>query len=230
MDEHTGERGEQGSSEDDSLAKNVYAGDFLHGKFHGVGQYVNRLLGTSYTGHWQNDAMEGVGLFEWPDRRHAGNYADSTFEGPGIYDYYESGDSYRGEFRDGLKKGKGVYFWSYGNVYSGEFSDNVKQGLGVWSARDGRSYAGEIHDDEFHGIGVYAFADSTRTFAGQYTHNERNGLGCFNYSTATRFCGQWKAGVEDGYGIMYNNSLELDSALEEREHVQNDRRGQRSRS
>jgi hypothetical protein len=103
----------------------TYTGQFLDGKYHGLGVYV-WPSGKKFVGRWSNGVKNGHGLYSWPN-----------------------GKKYDGEYKIGLKDGYGRMTWPDGTNYCGKFRRNKRSGRGVQTGPDGKvMHCGEWKDDE----------------------------------------------------------------------------------
>eukprot|EP00037_Helgoeca_nana_P009754 m.85551 g.85551 ORF g.85551 m.85551 type:complete len:417 (-) comp19786_c0_seq1:243-1493(-) len=106
----------------------VYTGDFLDEKRHGLGKYVE-TTGNCYVGRYVLDQMETA----------AGETAVCT---------YANGNVYEGEFQQSERHGNGRYTLADGDCYEGSWAHNRKHGHGVYTAAStGVVQVGEWHEN-----------------------------------------------------------------------------------
>uniref|UniRef100_A0A3B1IFF6 MORN repeat containing 2 n=1 Tax=Astyanax mexicanus TaxID=7994 RepID=A0A3B1IFF6_ASTMX len=77
--------------------------------------------GTTYSGEWSNDKMNGRGTLSHP-----------------------SGAVYEGQFRENMYHGRGTYSFPDGTTYSGNFNNNF-EGEGEFTDAEGHVWAGSFH-------------------------------------------------------------------------------------
>lgn len=98
--------------------RDIYAGEFRHGKRHGKGKYIY-ATGEIYDGDWHKGTRHGKGVFAYPDGTlYEGDFADGNWNGHGRL-LYSNGDIYEGEFKDNRFEGKGRYTWASGSWSQG---------------------------------------------------------------------------------------------------------------
>ena len=95
---------------------------------HGSGVYFH--LGSTYTGQWSHDAMEGAGQLTFP-----------------------SGACYQGHFHANRYEGQGSYRWPDGAHYEGEWREGHMHGQGMLTLPSGQSWQGQFAHDNFHNEG-----------------------------------------------------------------------------
>jgi hypothetical protein len=109
----------------------TYEGQFLDGKKHGRGRYVE-ACGNIYEGPYLHDKMHG-------------EHGTCT---------YANGNVYSGSFEQNKRHGAGRYVLASGDVYDGEWVDNKKHGTGTLTSASGEVYAGEWALNQKHGRGT----------------------------------------------------------------------------
>jgi hypothetical protein len=80
----------------------------------------------SYEGNWEDDRMEGVGAYLYPD-----------------------GSIYEGEWRNNQQHGRGVFHFSNGTRYEGEWKNHLMDGSGWFRDHLGREWKGEFRAGVF---------------------------------------------------------------------------------
>lgn len=103
----------------------TYTGETDFGYLVGEGTF-EFISGTTYTGHWNNNEMNGLGVLNIPN------------EG-----------SYTGEFIDSQKSGQGVFNWADGAIYDGTWENDQMDGLGTYNSPDGVTYTGTFKENIF---------------------------------------------------------------------------------
>ena len=127
-----------------------YVGEFLNGKYHGLGIYTwsdNAI----YKGEFKNGLREGMGVFDVPNGiRFEGEFKDdSVFIG--ILQYADRQATYTGKFINLRLNGQGKYGSASGEKYVGEFLNGQRHGEGVFTYANGIKYTGGFKDGKFHG-------------------------------------------------------------------------------
>jgi hypothetical protein len=70
----------------------MYQGDFVEGKFHGMGKYYFAESGKIYVGEFFENNMHGKGKLSWADTSYyEGDFNNGKMEGYGVR-VYENGD------------------------------------------------------------------------------------------------------------------------------------------
>jgi hypothetical protein len=118
----------------------IYEGDFLNGRFHGLGVLWNKLSS-------EQTELSKPFMFtreELPFENEIENDAvitdikpEVTLDGNGV-----TWKRYEGTFRDGLREGNGYLHFSNGSVYFGEFSDDQATGHGALHDSQGQHTVG----------------------------------------------------------------------------------------
>ena len=127
-----------------------YAGEWFKGYRQGYGQLTSKD-GTTYTGEWDRNKVHGSGSFKWPD-----------------------GSSYTGEAFEGTRQGKGCYISGKHDVYVGDFRKNQLEGIGVFAYHDGSRFEGGFRRNQRHGLGTFTDILGVR-YLGNYVDNQRHG-------------------------------------------------------
>ncbi len=127
---------------------------------------------------------------------------------------YENGNVYEGEWKDGKRHGKGEIILVNGGSYEGEWKDDKRNGQGKMLYKDGSSYEGEWKDDKLEGFGTVIWANG-RKYVGNLINGQKHGKGTtYNEDGTIDYEGEYKNGKNDGYGISYVNTKELEIKYE----------------
>lgn len=194
-----------------------FQGELLEKRKQGYGFQVWPIppLGTGdrYWGTWDDDEMDGVGVFAWFEGDiYIGQIRRNVIHGFGTYVYsYEeqwSGDKYSGEYRDGKKYGYGVYEYDDGGIYCGGFMNNRFHGMGMFVWPNNDKYQGQYSNDEMKGSGVLLYAKTQNRYEGEFCKNQVNGFGTLTSPDGSRFRGRFVSGTKQGCGV--HNSAEGD--------------------
>ena len=133
-------------------SREVYQGQFLNGKKHGIGRYFYKN-GDIYEGYWEDDMRSGYGFIKYfngdwyegmfvKDIRHGigiyfeqkgfeyylGEWKEDNKEG--LASIYNQNWYYEGTVKNGIKVGYGNFFYE-NNIYGGEFKNNMWDGYGM---------------------------------------------------------------------------------------------------
>lgn len=92
-----------------------YEGEFLQGRYHGQGIFVDGLTGRKYVGSWVQGQKEGWGNESWP----------------------QSGESYEGSYRCGRRNGFGRFTMGDGSHYVGGWMNGERAGCGIHLSSNG---------------------------------------------------------------------------------------------
>ena len=106
----------------------MYRGEHVEGKKHGKGKYVWED-GSSYEGDFNNDVVEGRGVFKDAEGVYTGQFLDNMQHGEGKL-VGEGGITYEGQFFETLKHGEGTMTWPDGLQYVGQWKNGVQHGTG----------------------------------------------------------------------------------------------------
>lgn len=68
--------------------------------------------------------------------------------------------------------------------------------------QDGKVYKGEFRDNQFSGNGTLTWPDKKTVYVGEFKNGKRDGKGKINFADGKVYEGSWKAGLEDGPGIL----------------------------
>ncbi|KAJ4462138.1 putative radial spoke head 1 [Paratrimastix pyriformis] len=144
--------------------KDVYIGEYEHGKRQGKGKYFykadpNKI--AKYDGEWVDFKKCGEGVMHFPDgSMYKGHFQDGKRHGHGVYTY-PNGDTFEGEFFNGMKHGSGRYEYKQSHcVVEGVWvQNNIVRG--VLRHPDGvTSYRGQFERGRPNNDGMYVFKDN----------------------------------------------------------------------
>ncbi|TYZ64636.1 hypothetical protein PybrP1_000403 [[Pythium] brassicae (nom. inval.)] len=150
-----------------------YTGEWLHGKFHGMGTALY-YDGSEYSGGFQDGKRHGTGTLSlasgdrydgqwWKGYRHgegslysakSGDTREGTWqkdtEADGVwFIVFQNGDKYTGACRRGRAWGDGVCKYANQSSYSGSWVDGLREGYGVCVSADGAILEGEWKNSVF---------------------------------------------------------------------------------
>lgn len=191
-----------------------YEGDFLRGKRHGFGVYVEFVTKNQYEGDWELDERHGKGVLSSKSSGYIydGEWSHDLRCGHG-HSSLKNVESYTGEWLDNFFHGMGVYTNADGDVYNGEWYRGVKHGAGkLLVARRHRDeefegvkqYTGEFASGKFHGIGACEYMDGTE-YSGGFQDGKRHGSGVLVRPSGDKYDGQWWKGFRHGEGSAYSS-------------------------
>ena len=85
----------------------IYQGDWLDGKAHGNGVFVNKGAASMYEGQWEQDKQHGQGVETWNEGRNIynGGWVEGQMTGWARYEW--DGNVYEGDFVNAKFHGKG---------------------------------------------------------------------------------------------------------------------------
>lgn len=181
-----------------SLETGDYTGETDFGFFDGEGKYRFNS-GTTYSGDWSNNEIEGVGVLKNPSEgQYKGEFKSSQKHGQGTYTW-EDGTVYKGQWSHDQMSGKGKYTDATGFLCDGTFKENrFEDGHCTFDNSTGKydlTYsAGEIRKAEI------IFTDGT-TYSGTLTPKSEEGSGVVQYKDGDQYEGEVKSGKRNGTGI-----------------------------
>ena len=92
-------------------------------KRHGQGVYINGP--ESYSGSWDMDTMNGLGIYKFSSGAiFEGNFSCNSFEGMGKYVFPE-GATYEGVWKNNKMHGQGTYTDKDGIKFTGQFFNGL---------------------------------------------------------------------------------------------------------
>ncbi|KAF4149226.1 MORN repeat domain-containing protein [Phytophthora infestans] len=183
---------------------NIYEGEFVQGKKHGVGKLIapaSELQSDStvpqqtqqYTGEWRDGCREGLGDAVFSDgSRYSGQWKDDLQTGEGTFTSTE-GDRYVGQWRRGCREGAGVLtIGSSGVAKEGQWCrDEPVDGEWTIVFPDGSKFTGECVGGRPHGRGICKYAGGD-LYDGMWVHGKRHGSGSGFFANGESFVGQWE--------------------------------------
>lgn len=190
-----------------------YDGEFVRGKRHGFGVYVEFVTKNQYEGDWDHDERHGKGVLT---SKASGYIYDGEWKhdmrcGHG-HSALKNVETYTGEWLDNFFHGMGVYTNADGDVYNGEWRRGVKHGAGKLTVARRRredefegvkQYTGEFVNGKFHGMGACEYMDGTE-YSGGFQDGKRHGNGVLVRPNGDRYDGQWWKGFRHGEGSAYS--------------------------
>lgn len=164
-------------------SKIEYEGEFLNGKFSGIGILKDLITGDIYRGEFLNGKFNGVGHLK-----------------------YANNDEYIGEFKDGFRNGKGQLSTHNGESYFGLWLNNLRNGK-AQSSYMKCTYEGYYKNGKKHGRGVLKTAAGD-TLYGNFSEGNIIGDVIINYLNGDFYKGEfvYNEGSKIFKGKMkYNN-------------------------
>ncbi len=163
----------------DPVYKNgVYEGEFMNGKFHGIGVYQFKAgkgnRGDRYVGQFNTGQMTSNGTYYFANsEKYIGDFQGGQRSGFGTQ-YMKNGDRFAGEWRNDQFHGNGKLTFPFGEVYEGTFAFGMRNGKGVMKFSDGSHFTGSFIADQRNGQGVEVREDGTQ-FEGIWASDKREG-------------------------------------------------------
>jgi hypothetical protein len=136
----------------------------------------------------------------------SGPCSQGKANGQGTLQWYKNGKPfyrYEGEYKDGKMNGKGILVSSENSShFEGEFKDDWPfNGKGLFIATNiSYSLEGEFKDGHFSGHCI-SIVEGTRV-EGECIDGEVNGTGSVIYHNGSRYEGDFKRGLYNGFGIL----------------------------
>ncbi len=204
----------------------VYTGQFKEGQFHGWGE-CEYADGDKYVGWWEARLPEGTGtLFGSDGSVTKGLWKQGVLvneDGEVINDDFAIKSIAEGEVQTGClsgncEDGNGIMGFPDGTRYEGGFVKGKFHGLGKWFYTNGDVFDGNWHENFPHGDGRIIHEDQSETKGvwefGVYLGETRGGSirdctygdcgnikeGYYQYSDGTRYKGEFKNGLPQGWG------------------------------
>ena len=112
---------------------NIFNGELADNKLCGNGYMVWNDKNEKYTGRWENNLQNGLGIYIWYDNKLSNN---KFFR-----------DRYVGNWKDGKREGYGKFFYSNGTIYEGYWKNDKKEGFGVYYFQDRTKISGAFKND-----------------------------------------------------------------------------------
>ncbi|GMF22429.1 unnamed protein product [Phytophthora lilii] len=182
---------------------NIYEGEFVRGKKHGVGKLITAAVGSQadsaaghseqYSGEWRDGCREGIGDAVFADgSRYSGQWKDDLQEGEGTFTSIQ-GDQYVGQWHRGCREGAGVLtIGSSGVIKEGQWCrDEPLDGEWTITFFDGSKFTGECVGGRPHGRGICKYAGGD-LYDGMWVHGKRHGAGSGFFANGESFVGQWE--------------------------------------
>jgi hypothetical protein len=169
---------------------NMYEGDFMFGKRHGLGTLIfstDKKSQRLAIGQWKND-MPSEDLpwkITYDTWEYFGNITVNKGDGKTkknyeLLNFEDLLKNEQGELSD--KKSEFKYF--------GYFKDNKKEGFGVATFKNGDQYYGGWRDDYLSDFGTYVYKDGT-IFQGLFRRGTRKGKGTLYMPSGDIIEGKW---------------------------------------
>ena len=135
---------------DEKEKRILYEGDFMKGRYEGIGQY-NYPNGEYYIGQFKNNLRNGNGILLYKNHniKYEGEFYNNVPEGIGKR-YLENGLIYEGQFKNGDLNGQGKAYVENGILfYEGEFVDNKFEGEGKIFLPSGKIIKSKFKNNNF---------------------------------------------------------------------------------
>lgn len=206
-----------------------YRGEWIGGKRHGHGTYVDRAKGFEYVGQWVSNQRHGYGTLSRADgTRYEGEWQADLKHGNGV-NVYADKSSYSGQWERGMRSGFGHHTFycpekeeeegpdQYSNQYSNQHSNHCSKNRALASF-----YRGFWEKDVMHGKGTRVYASGS-IYEGDWQHGKQTGWGKFSTITnhedlstttaaaaaepthlSTTYEGEWLDGMKHGEGELAN--------------------------
>lgn len=198
----------------------IYTGETDFGYLTGEGTF-EFVSGTTYTGHWYNNEMNGLGVLNIPNEgTYTGEFIDSQKTGRGVFNW-EDGAFYDGEWKNDQMDGFGTYNSPNSITYTGIFKENVfrdgicefKNETGSYTVTykasaidnleinyiDGTQYSGATDGITLCGTGTMTFPNGDH-YSGKFDEGLRNGQGVYTWSNGDEYNGIWEDDAMSGNG------------------------------
>lgn len=212
------------------------------------GEYIGELIGyirtgdgkikfdsgETYSGHWENDVIEGNGILIYPENgQYEGEYVSSKRDGTGTF-VWNNGDKYEGQWKADEIEGEGVLQKADGTQINGVFSANhivsgvetFANAVGSYSCTleggtitkadisfvSGFKYSGEVANNVINGNGTMTYS-SGAVYSGNFVNGQRSGDGSFKWTDGSYYVGAWSEDNMNGNGTYYYTSSSTGARL-----------------
>ena len=198
-----------------------YEGDWDNGDFNGSGK-LTLLSGDVHEGQFVKNIVKGFGSYTSENGKYVGQWKDGKADGFGIFNFVPNNtlayESYEGGWKANAMHGKGILIWIFGDRYEGQFNDNIAEGQGTYYWANGKKYIGQFRDNCNIGHGTLIFEPDDLLGRVRYEGNwEKNpastdtiftcgimsGYGHMYWFDGTRYVGEFKNGLPNGYGQVF---------------------------
>ena len=182
----------------------LYEGNFVNGKFDGIGKYYYDD-GDTFLGEYKQGLRDGKGTLYYKNGkiRYEGDYINDKKQGKGKY-IWENGDYYIGDFENDLFHGKGKHYYANGQLrYDGQYIHDKRDGIGKYIYKNKEYYIGGWKRGFKHGIGVYYYPDGKLKYQGEFLNDRAEGNGMYIFENKEYYIGEFKNNGSHGYGIEY---------------------------
>jgi hypothetical protein len=155
------------------LEGNIYEGEFLNNKKHGLGKQIF-ANGDVYEGHWENGLMEGKGKLTMSSGDiYVGLFSKGLKHGKGTLTFKATQDIYDGEWQYDKMTGLGKYIYTQeGKVYEGNFVEGAPCGPGIMTA-PAFKYTGSFRCGLFDGFGKIEDYGNQTVYEGRFNDGKR---------------------------------------------------------
>lgn len=206
----------------------VYDGEYIDNRQHGLGMYLFTETRKCYIGNWFKGKMNGEGVYYFNRERtvfYYGNYTEDQKNGDGYY-MYESGimttqvwDMGRLVSEQETKPEEVVEVAlrirtltnSVRAVTMRELGEHVVPSeIRTFQFPSGATYTGQYSGTKKHGQGYWLHPEGDR-YEGQFECNKHNGWGVYIIGpSGKKYVGEWRDGKMDGVGVYFFNSQETE--------------------
>ena len=112
---------------------NLFDGELIDNKLNGNGYMIWNDKNEKYTGRWENNLQNGLGIHIWYDNK--------------LSNHKFFRDRYVGQWKEGKRDGYGKFFYSNGSTYEGYWRNDKKEGFGILSFQDRTKILGTFKND-----------------------------------------------------------------------------------
>lgn len=133
---------------------------------------------------------------------------------------YSDNSFYEGQMKNNKKNGQGYAEFPSGNIYQGEWKNNNVDGFGkVIYANKYGVYEGNWKNNKKNGYGKMVWTSTVlskkHTYIGSWENDYMHGNGKYIIEPQKYiYVGEFKNGLEDGYGILYTKDCSFEGVWE----------------
>lgn len=119
---------------------------------------------------------------------------------------YSDGSIYKGLIVNDLRNGVGIMTWPNGDYYSGEWKNDKQNGQGKMVTSE-YEYSGDFAFGKKEGYGKIQYINGD-IYEGYWENDKMHGKGDAIYADGTKYVGDFKYGLYDGFGTYYGEIKE----------------------
>lgn len=170
----------------------VYEGQWMWGKFHGMGTYDKN--GEKYEGEWVNGQRDGYGTYyNRKGGRYEGCWRNGKREGQGTQHFTKGSgyDKFIGSWVNDKRHDEGYLYFENGDVFFATWDNGLLLLPCSVLYVNGDKYVGDWSGKAPHGYGIYTYTKTLDRFYGTFNAGLRSGNGFLRTGDGTIYNGEW---------------------------------------